>query len=96
MVNTPKIYFDMETHELKTLTEYWIEVKSLHKTFELRRNDRNYQVGDRLLLWNYDSEFGYLDDEPLCRYISYIFEGGKYGLAHGYVILGLKVTPVIS
>lgn len=38
------------THDLKTLPEYYKDVASGLKTFELRRNDRNFQVGDTLLL----------------------------------------------
>lgn len=37
-------------HELKTLTQFFPFVKSGAKTFEIRLNDRNFQVGDTLLL----------------------------------------------
>jgi hypothetical protein len=38
------------THDLKTWPEYYKDVAAGVKTFELRRSDRNYQVGDTLLL----------------------------------------------
>jgi hypothetical protein len=35
-------------HELKTWTEYYNAVFDGNKTFEVRKNDRNYQVDDVL------------------------------------------------
>ena len=42
------------THELKTWPEFFTETRAGRKKFELRRNDRDFQVGDQLLLkeWN--------------------------------------------
>lgn len=37
-------------HDLKILSPYFIAVEDGSKPFEVRRNDRNYQVGDTLLL----------------------------------------------
>ena len=36
----------MKLHELKIRHEYLIDVTLGTKTFELRKNDRDYQVGD--------------------------------------------------
>lgn len=38
------------THELKTWPEFFEQTRNGRKKFELRRNDRAYQVGDQLLL----------------------------------------------
>ena len=38
------------THEIKCQTEFFGKVWSGEKTFEVRLNDRNYQVGDELCL----------------------------------------------
>lgn len=40
----------MTTHELKILPEYYRAVIERRKAFEIRRNDRNFQVGDELHL----------------------------------------------
>jgi hypothetical protein len=43
-------------HELKTWPFYYQAVKSGKKTFEVRRNDRFFQVGDILHLREYSIE----------------------------------------
>lgn len=37
-------------HHLKIKTEYLLRIADGHKTFEIRSNDRDYQVGDFLIL----------------------------------------------
>jgi ASC-1-like (ASCH) protein len=41
---------DMKTHELKCWKEYFEPILSGLKTFEIRLNDRDYKVGDILIL----------------------------------------------
>ena len=38
------------THELKIQSEYFEVVNNKTKTFEIRKNDRNFKVGDKILL----------------------------------------------
>lgn len=40
----------MKTHELKILSKYFWDIVVEQKTFEIRKNDRDFQVGDRLIL----------------------------------------------
>ncbi|MCX7610250.1 MAG: DUF3850 domain-containing protein [Ignavibacterium sp.] len=40
----------MAVHKLKIYPEFFKEVCSGKKTFEIRKNDRGFQVGDILLL----------------------------------------------
>ena len=46
----------MQTHELKILPQYFEAVKSGHKNFELRKDDRNYQVWDLITLREFDGK----------------------------------------
>lgn len=48
-------------HELKTWPEFFDAVKRGDKTFEVRRNDRGFQVGDtlRLVRWQPSQGHGY-------------------------------------
>lgn len=56
----------MQTHRLKTWPVYFKEVKSGEKTFEFRKNDRDFKTGDTVILeeWcplakQYSGEFLY-------------------------------------
>lgn len=44
----------MAVHELKIWCEFFEAVIKGFKTFEIRKNDRNFKVGDILLLMEYD------------------------------------------
>jgi hypothetical protein len=44
----------MATHTFKTTQPYFQQILDGTKTAELRENDRNYQVGDTLILQEYD------------------------------------------
>ena len=73
---------------LKILPKYFKDVESGKKNFEIRKNDRKYEVGKWLCLREYNGEY---TGNFVIRQIEYIFEGtGEYGLAEGYCILGLK------
>lgn len=75
-------------HELKILPEYYCDVANGKKTFELRKHDRDYKVGDTLILREYAN--GKYTAWYIKREIVYILEGGQYGLEKGYCILGIK------
>jgi uncharacterized protein YneR len=78
----------MKTHELKILQQYFRAVVDGSKKFELRKNDRDYQVGDCIFLNEYDGNNYTGNSLPVM--ITYILKGGQYGLEEGYCILGLK------
>lgn len=46
----------MKTHELKLDIKYFDDVKTGKKNFEIRKNDRDFQVGDTLELKAYSGE----------------------------------------
>ena len=76
-------------HELKILPQFYNGVASHRKTFEIRKDDRDYQVGDRILLREFDGE-DYTGHQTR-RIITYILRDAKeYGLADGYCILGIQ------
>lgn len=77
------------THDLKIWPEFYEAVRKGHKTYEVRKYDREYHFGDKVVLRAYDPErtgtmkpggvmeygdpIGFLDDEPLEFWIGYIY-----------------------
>lgn len=80
------------THELKILPEYYEAVALRRKTFEIRKNDRDFKAGDTLVLKEWDGE-KYTGRE-VSRYVNYILYGGQYGIEKDYCIMNLKISPV--
>ncbi|SDI49742.1 DUF3850 domain-containing protein [Paenibacillus naphthalenovorans] len=74
-----------DTHELKTWPEYFELVVQRKKNFEVRRNDRDFKVGDLLWLREYSHESGYTGRET-GRFIAYILDNPDF-VKEGYVIL---------
>lgn len=78
-----------KTHELKILPKWYEDVIYKRKKFELRKADRDYQVGDRLILREFEN--GDYTGRVCIAEITYIYKGdGNYGLAEGYWILGIE------
>lgn len=74
-------------HEIKILPEYFEAVDEDYKHFELRKNDRDYQVGDIVAMEEWDGEK--YTGKFTSRKIEYILRDcPQYGLAEGYCILG--------
>lgn len=94
----------IQTHSLKLNTDYFDAVASGTKNFEVRRDDRGFQKGDRLRLLRYGTSWisprrpDYLqgksrvtksDADTIERVITYVLTGGQHGIEPGYVVLGL-------
>lgn len=75
-------------HELKTLEPYFYDVKIGKKDFEVRFNDRNFQVGDILILRQQIPGEG-TTHRTIHKKVKYILEYPEV-LLPGYVILGLE------
>lgn len=76
-------------HELKTWSEYFNEVFMGHKTFDVRKNDRDFKIGDTLILKEWDKENKKYTGRKLARKVTYIFEGGSFGIKKGFVVMGI-------
>lgn len=79
-----------KTHELKCLSEYFFAVDSGEKPFEVRRDDRGFQRGDKLVLKEVSGPTRRYTGNEIERKISYILTGGQFGIEAGYVVLGLS------
>lgn len=77
-------------HALKCWPEYYAAMASAHKLFEVRQNDRDFHVGDHIILSSWDPlEQRYLGPRTTCL-ITYVLPGGSFGIEEGYCILGIK------
>lgn len=88
----------MKTHELKCEERFFYDILRGEKRFEVRRNDRDYQVGDALLLKACD--FNGNDTKEvrklLCRVVYMLrHEACPNGVPHEFVVLGLAQTVTV-
>lgn len=79
-------------HHLKTLDIYFDAIKDGRKKFEARLNDRAFQTGDTLRLVRINDSGFYTNGgrDILIRRISYILQGGQFGIEPRYCVLGLE------
>lgn len=80
---------EAKSHILKTWPEYMDSIVSGEKMFELRKNDRDFQVGDVLILVEYDPGSKLFLKREVQKRITYILEGPAFGLKEGYCIMSL-------
>lgn len=79
---------DTVVHELKILPGYYDAVVSGVKSFELRKADRPFAVGDRLRLREFRD--GLFTGRKADFEVVYILPGGSYGLAADYCVMSIK------
>lgn len=92
----------MMIHNLKSKPEYFHAVWDNKKTFEIRNNDRNFEVGDFLILQEWaqvdshpwqlrsvydDPKFGHSGGIILAR-VTYVT---NFEQKEGYVVLGMEI-----
>lgn len=73
-------------HDLKTLPKYYKGVESGTKRFEIRKDDRDYKVGDIFALREWHPDVGYTG-KVFVNIIRYVLRDcSEYGLMDGYCI----------
>lgn len=77
-------------HYLKTWPEYFNKVFMGHKDWELRKNDRDFKVGDTVILQEFNPETKEYTGKEMARRINYILEKTEFGLQDGYVIMTIR------
>lgn len=78
----------MRAHLLKTIDPYYEDVELGRKPFELRVDDRIYRLGDVLVLARWRD--GRFTGERIYRVVTYLLQGGAFGLEPGHVVMALK------
>lgn len=84
------------THEIKSHPDPFQARWTGLKTWEFRKNDRDYKVGDHLHEREWqpqqslgDGEGAWTGRNILSR-VTYAFYGGQFGIPDGYVIMSLE------
>lgn len=76
----------MKTVRKKILPEYFNAVQEYRKNFELRKDEDNIQVGDELILEEWNGEY---TGNYTWRKVTYVLRNvPEYGLKDGYCIIG--------
>jgi hypothetical protein len=93
----------VKLHDLKSWPEYFVAVADGRKTFEVRKSDRGFMVGDHLRLREWDPRTEQYTGREIERRITYIFSGpfmpaskGETqfaALGHGLVVLAVVPVP---
>jgi len=83
-------------HALKTHPEYFAALEKGDKTFELRKDDRPFKIGDTLIAQEFNpSDSTYTGKEVEFK-ISYILrDASLMGLSKDYAILGLTERKLV-
>ena len=81
----------MKTHTLKCWTEQFAEVRSGLKTFEFRRNDRGFAVGDVLDLRDFDPVSMMYSGQFELRRVTHILSSG-FGVPEGFVVMSMEAV----
>lgn len=81
----------MIVHELKTWHEPFEAISCGAKTFEFRKDDRKYRVGDVLRLREFDALDATYSGRELEAQVTYVLGGGGFGIPDGYVCMSIRV-----
>ena len=73
-------------HELKILPQYFELITQDKKHFEVRKNDRNFQIGDELTLKEVD---GHFTGRKVLVDVTYILNDSSY-CKDNFIILSIK------
>ncbi|MFX1236323.1 MAG: ASCH/PUA domain-containing protein [Promethearchaeota archaeon] len=77
-------------HKLKIWPEFFNAVLDGTKKFEIRKNDRNFQVGDKIILKEWNPSAEKFTGRSLAKWINFIVPGGKFGINKDFCVIGLK------
>ncbi|CAI9397116.1 RNA-binding protein [Niallia circulans] len=73
-------------HFLKIQPQYFEEVRNGNKSFEIRKNDRDFKVGDTLYLQEYNPLAQEYTGEVVKREITYIT---NYAQQENYIVMAI-------
>lgn len=78
----------MIVHNVKLWTEYFHDALTGQKSFEVRRNDRDYREGDLLILWEYNRASKTVTGGRFVAKVGHVVRNFP-GLKKGWCVFGL-------
>lgn len=81
-------------HVLKLWPQYAPAVAHGDKCFEVRKNDRDFKVGDLVIYRVFDPMTQQYAALRIHATITYVLPGGQHGIAEGYVVYGHRITGI--
>lgn len=78
------------THELKTWPEYFLPIVLGRKTFEVRKNDRDFKYNDILHLKEWDPKTGEYTGQAIKMKITYIMD---LGIFRKGTLVAMSIVP---
>jgi hypothetical protein len=79
-----------QTHDLKVCTPFWEDLYNRRKTFDVRKDERDFREGDKLRLREWDPETDDYTGQWATFEVSYKLDGGSRGIEDGYCVLGVR------
>lgn len=92
-VITPLRVTPPRTHALKTWPVVMDALLTRAKSFDVRRDDRGYRVGDMLIQREWDPATGDYTGRSMRAMITYLLPGGQFGIEAGYVCMSIRRLP---
>lgn len=85
----------MKTHRLKTTQPYFEGCWQQSKTFDVRKNDRDFQEGDTVYLQEYNAETHAYSGKQLRCTILYVLR--EYpAIEKGYVVFSFRIDQYLE
>jgi uncharacterized protein YqfB (UPF0267 family) len=79
----------MKIHKLKTIPKFFNDILTGVKTFEVRYNDRDFKVGDLLVLREFDDVTLCYTGLFLYKNVTYILDDPRF-VKEGFVVMGIR------
>lgn len=84
------------THELKCWPMFFDCVANGSKTFEVRRDDRDFKAGDTLILREFDGKKAGYTGRMVRRLVTFVLPGGEFGIDPEFCVMSLQSPPIAS
>lgn len=82
----------MKAHFLKTWPKPFEAVANGLKKFEYRRNDRDFNTGDILVLQEWDPTTSQYSGYSVRVVVTYMIAGSEFGIPDGYCVMSIDFT----